>query len=142
MDATNIIVKQSIVDAEKKVQDLYETKDMCFTTEAKQAQANMMSDIVSLLPTNIERAVTVEKDGDDYIHKPIAADAKSKLYYIKGKALEAGPEYSKESEECLSKAVKLNPKLTDAWNCLGHCLMKKKDLESARRCFLSAFSLV
>ncbi|GMI79872.1 hypothetical protein HRI_001656500 [Hibiscus trionum] len=40
----------------------------------------------------------------------------------------------------LSKAVKLNPSLGDAWLCLGNCIWKKGDLTSAKNCFNLALS--
>ncbi|KAH9746521.1 hypothetical protein KPL70_004439 [Citrus sinensis] len=39
--------------------------------------------------------------------------------YLKGKILDVVPEYRKDAEDHLSKAVKLNPSLADAWLCLG-----------------------
>ncbi|XP_024315538.1 tetratricopeptide repeat protein 5 isoform X2 [Brachypodium distachyon] len=60
--------------------------------------------------------------------------------FLMGKILDVFPDYHKEAEEHLSKAVKLNPSLIDAWLCLGNCIWKKGDLESAKNCFLSALS--
>ncbi|CAK7326685.1 unnamed protein product [Dovyalis caffra] len=60
--------------------------------------------------------------------------------YLRGKVLDAVPEYSKEAEDHLSKAVKLNPSLADAWLCLGNCIWKKGDLPSAKNCFNLALS--
>ncbi|KAI7758136.1 hypothetical protein M8C21_010583 [Ambrosia artemisiifolia] len=40
--------------------------------------------------------------------------------YLRGKILDVFPEYSKKAEDHLSKAVKLNPSLADAWLCLGN----------------------
>ncbi|XP_038725326.1 tetratricopeptide repeat protein 5-like [Tripterygium wilfordii] len=60
--------------------------------------------------------------------------------YLKGKILDVVPDYNKEAEDHLSKAVKLNPYLADAWLCLGNCIWKKGDLASARNCFNLALS--
>lgn len=72
----------------------------------------------------------------------VAADAsvkhKARAAYVQGKALDAGPEYSKEAEVLLAKAVKLDPSNIDAWNCLGNCFWKKKDYVGARDCFVGA----
>ncbi|KAI5401296.1 uncharacterized protein LOC127097959 isoform X1 [Lathyrus oleraceus] len=54
--------------------------------------------------------------------------------YLKGKVLDVYPEYKKEAEDHLSKAVKLNPSFSDAWLCLGNCIWKKGDLSSAKNC--------
>ncbi|KAL9453345.1 hypothetical protein AB3S75_009030 [Citrus x aurantiifolia] len=60
--------------------------------------------------------------------------------YLKGKILDVVPEYRKDAEDHLSKAVKLNPSLADAWLCLGSCIWKKGDLPAAKNCFNRALS--
>lgn len=69
-----------------------------------------------------------------------AATSKGYVAYVHGKALEAHDSYSKEAEDLLSKAVKLDPANVDAWNCLGQCFWKKKDLAAARDCFNGALA--
>lgn len=54
--------------------------------------------------------------------------------HLRGKVLDVFPEYKKEAEDHLSKAVKLNPSLADAWLCLGNCIWKKGDLSAAKNC--------
>ncbi|KAG9160292.1 hypothetical protein Leryth_018939 [Lithospermum erythrorhizon] len=54
--------------------------------------------------------------------------------YLRGKILDASPEYNKEAEEHLTKAVKLNPSLADAWLSLGNCIWKKGELVTAMNC--------
>ncbi|KAK4841342.1 hypothetical protein QYF36_002985 [Acer negundo] len=60
--------------------------------------------------------------------------------YLKGKILDVVPDYRKEAEDHLCKAVKLNPSLADAWLCLGICIWKKGDLPAAKNCFNLALS--
>ncbi|KAK9934644.1 hypothetical protein M0R45_021780 [Rubus argutus] len=60
--------------------------------------------------------------------------------YLRGKILDVLPDYKREAEDHLSKAVKLNPSLADAWLCLGNCIWKKGDLSSAKNCFTLALS--
>lgn len=48
------------------------------------------------------------------------------------------PQYSKEAEEVLSRAVKLDPKHVDAWNELGESYWKKDEIEEAKNCFSGA----
>ncbi|EES03034.1 hypothetical protein BDA96_03G186900 [Sorghum bicolor] len=55
--------------------------------------------------------------------------------FLRGKILDVFPDYHKEAEDHLSKAVKLNPSLVDAWLCLGNCIWKKGDLSAAKNCF-------
>ncbi|KAK7390919.1 hypothetical protein VNO78_19114 [Psophocarpus tetragonolobus] len=54
--------------------------------------------------------------------------------YLRGKILDVFPDYRKEAEDHLSKSVKLNPSLADAWLCLGNCIWKKGDLTAAKNC--------
>uniref|UniRef100_A0A7I4FF64 Tetratricopeptide repeat protein 5 OB fold domain-containing protein n=1 Tax=Physcomitrium patens TaxID=3218 RepID=A0A7I4FF64_PHYPA len=60
--------------------------------------------------------------------------------YLRGKVLDVGPDYCKEAEEHLSKSVKLDPSMVDAWCCLGNCFWKKGDLTQAKNCFNIALS--
>ena len=53
---------------------------------------------------------------------------KADLLYLRGKALDYLPEYSKNAEEFLSKAIKLLPSKQEAWDALGHVYWKKHDL--------------
>ncbi|PON68444.1 N-terminal acetyltransferase A, auxiliary subunit [Parasponia andersonii] len=62
--------------------------------------------------------------------------------YLRGKILDVFSDYRKEAEDHLSKAVKLNPSLADAWLCLGNCIWKKGDLSAAKNCFTLALSKV
>ncbi|KAG6682908.1 hypothetical protein I3842_13G165500 [Carya illinoinensis] len=62
--------------------------------------------------------------------------------YLRGKILDVFPNYRKEAEDHLSKAVKFNPSLTVAWLCLGNCIWKKEDLSAAKNCFTLALSKV
>ena len=70
------------------------------------------------------------------------AKIKARFWCIKGKVLEILPNYNKDAEACLSKAVKLEPNLIEAWNLLGHSFWKKNDLNSAKNCYSTALSLV
>ncbi|KAK7269843.1 hypothetical protein RIF29_22605 [Crotalaria pallida] len=60
--------------------------------------------------------------------------------YLRGKILDVFPDYRKEAEDHLSKAVKLNPSLADAWLCLGNCIWKKGDLSAAKNCLSLALN--
>mmetsp|Transcript_5416 Transcript_5416/g.4966 ORF Transcript_5416/g.4966 Transcript_5416/m.4966 type:complete len:117 (+) Transcript_5416:91-441(+) len=60
---------------------------------------------------------------------------KADLLFLRGKSLDFLPEYTKNAEEFLSKAIKLLPTKQEAWDALGHVYWKKKDLMSAKKCF-------
>ncbi|CAG2064964.1 unnamed protein product, partial [Timema podura] len=59
-------------------------------------------------------------------------------YYLKGKALNVGPQHSPQAEAALSKAVKLDPTLVEAWNELGDCYWKRDEIKEAKNCFMGA----
>jgi tetratricopeptide (TPR) repeat protein len=77
----------------------------------------------------------------EHTDSKFTAKQKAKIYFLRGKALEVLPQYSKEAEECLSRAVKFAPEMMDAWNSLGHCFWKKNDLVSAHNCYTTALQL-
>lgn len=58
--------------------------------------------------------------------------------FARGKALNVKPDFDEEALELLSRAVKLNPLMADAWVELGNCFWKKGDLNPALNCFESA----
>lgn len=63
---------------------------------------------------------------------------KADLLYLKGRALDFLPEYTKQSEDLLSKSLKLLPSKKEAWDALGHVYWKKCDLPAAKNCFESS----
>ena len=63
---------------------------------------------------------------------------KAELLYLRGRALDFLPEYSRQAEENLSKSLKLIPTKRDAWDALGHVYWKKSDLAAAKNCFESS----
>ena len=67
-----------------------------------------------------------------------SAEERARASFVRGRALDAGEDYSKEAEEFLSRAAKLAPDFVAAWNALGHAFWKKRDLAGARDCFEAA----
>lgn len=66
----------------------------------------------------------------------------ARYYYFRGRALNVKPDYNKDAEDLLSKAIKLDPKLVDAWNELGECYWKNNKLKEATNCFTGALKHV
>ncbi len=52
------------------------------------------------------------------------------------------PDYSQEAHDALSKAVKLDPRLVEAWIQLGESYWKNQDVEGAKNCFVGALNHV
>lgn len=67
---------------------------------------------------------------------------KAEFLLQKGRCLNVAPDYSVEAEECLSRAVKLDPDLVEGWNTLGEQYWKKGDLIGAKNCFTGALQRV
>lgn len=72
------------------------------------------------------------------------ADKSSKAFYLylRARALNVMPDVDPVAEESLSKALKLNPALIEAWNELGECLWKKGKVRDAKNCFENALTHV
>lgn len=62
--------------------------------------------------------------------------------YICGRILNICLEYDPNCERYLSRAVKLDPSLSDAWYELGECVWKKEDFTTAVDCFRVSTVLV
>ena len=66
----------------------------------------------------------------------------ARCLFLRGKALNVMPDYDPLAQDSLSRAVKLDPKLVEAWNCLGECYWKCGQVEAARNCFVGALNHV
>lgn len=90
-------------------------------------------DRVKVIKAKIDETVTIldSKQIDMISNKK----EKAELLFLRGKCLSYLPEYTKQAEECLSKAIKLMPTLAKAWDALGHVYWKKNSLLESRKCF-------
>ncbi len=57
-----------------------------------------------------------------------------------GRILNICIEYDAKCEEFLTRSIKLDPGLVDAWIELGRCLWKKGDAQAAKTCFEQALT--
>ncbi|XP_052744596.1 tetratricopeptide repeat protein 5 isoform X2 [Bicyclus anynana] len=57
---------------------------------------------------------------------------------MKGRCYNISNKYDARAMQCLSKAVKLNPHLVDAWNELGECYLKNMNMKEAKASFEGA----
>ncbi|CAA0817193.1 Unknown protein [Striga hermonthica] len=117
-------------EASKVVNALYTTRDTFFPANPADKTSKL------LVESNIALKLL-----DDVPPEKRKTPAKRAIYeYLRGKVLDVLPEYKKEAEDHLSKAVKLNPSLADAWLSLGNCIWKKGDLASAKNCLTLGLS--
>jgi len=70
------------------------------------------------------------------------AENKGRYYYLLGKTWSVTHPVNDECINVLSKAVKLNPTLLEAWNALGECLVHLKRFSEAKFCFLASLKHV
>ncbi|KAL0915308.1 hypothetical protein M5K25_015716 [Dendrobium thyrsiflorum] len=119
----------SIVEA--AIDELYAIRDTFFPKDQmeKTARLQKYADAALVL---VETAIPQE------LRK--STSQRAQYEFLRGKILDVFPYYQKEAEDHLSKAVKLNPSLADAWLCLGNCIWKKGDLPSSKNCFSLALS--
>ncbi|KAL1528059.1 hypothetical protein AB1Y20_009425 [Prymnesium parvum] len=113
------------VDAAYELHDtLYASSEAERDERMRQAQARALAAVDAC-----EAAAEAEGGG-----------AKARLSYLRGKALAstAAGRDSEEAERLLADAVKLQPSLNDAWNCLGECYWSRGEHEMARYTFLTA----
>ncbi|KXJ17877.1 tetratricopeptide repeat protein 5 [Exaiptasia diaphana] len=120
----------NIEEAERKVQELYNFRDTYFETHG----IEQACDKNSLVEEKMKEILSIL----DYIHA--SAEDTARCLYLRGKALNIKPEFDQAAQDALSKAVKLVPKMVEAWNALGECYWKKGDMAAAKNCFSGALS--
>ncbi|XP_037781876.1 tetratricopeptide repeat protein 5-like [Penaeus monodon] len=114
------------------VTELYKFRDEYYTTHGTDAAVKKNQDVHRQIKKTLQ---LIDSHKDE-----IGPKSKGELYFLRGRILNATPEYSAEAEEELGKATRFN--LPDAWNELGECQYKKGDLSGAQTCFEKALKLV
>jgi tetratricopeptide (TPR) repeat protein len=91
-----------------------------------------------LIPSLLKHQVSSKSLGANSLtlkFSELSKKDKAHLHYLRGKVLDFLPEYTKQAEENLSKAIKLVPTKREAWDALGHVYWKKNSLQESRKCF-------
>ncbi|XP_047469158.1 tetratricopeptide repeat protein 5-like [Penaeus chinensis] len=114
------------------VTELYKFRDEYYTTHGTDAAVKKNQDVHRQIKKTL---LLIDSHKEE-----IGPESKGELYFLRGRVLNATPEYSAEAEEELGKATRFN--LPDAWNELGECQYKKGDLSGAQTCFEKALKLV
>lgn len=65
-------------------------------------------------------------------------ESKAHNLMLRGRSLNSGERFNQEAFDLLSKAIKLNPYLIDAWIDLTKCYQRKSDIEGAIACLENA----
>lgn len=138
------------------VDDLYTFRDCYFETHSLEDAEKKDSDVTQKMEKTLK--CLQEKEGecahvsaqavflqtkDKCVQFP-TDQFKNKAEFLlqKGRCLNVAPDYSAEAENCLSRAVKLEPGLVDGWNTLGEQYWKKQDLVGAKNCLTGALQQV
>lgn len=110
------------------VDDLYNFRDCYFETHSVEDAGRKQSDVAQEMEKTLKK---LEEKEDAFKHK-------AEFLLQKGRCLNIAPDFNAVAEECLSRAVKLEPGLVDGWNTLGEQYWKKEDLIAAKNCFTGA----
>ncbi|GJQ77322.1 hypothetical protein Trydic_g20740 [Trypoxylus dichotomus] len=129
-DFHNVIDDDVLKTLNHRVCDLYHFRDHYFENHDLRDSINRNRDI----ELELQQTLAIFAKYKDCVEN----STRAKYYYLKGRALNVVPRYSKEAEDILSKAIKLDPKLIEAWNELGECYWKNDNLKEATNCFNKA----
>ncbi|XP_056156009.1 tetratricopeptide repeat protein 5 [Lampris incognitus] len=110
------------------VDDLYNFRDRYFETHSVEDAGRKQSSVSQEMEVTLQK---LEAKEDCFKHK-------AEYLLQKGRCLNIAPGFSVTAEECLSRAVKLEPGLVEGWNTLGEQYWKKGDLIAAKNCFTGA----
>ncbi|XP_025775816.1 tetratricopeptide repeat protein 5 [Herpailurus yagouaroundi] len=123
-------VKQILQKLQELVDQLYSFRECYFETHGVEDAGRKQQDVREEMEKTLQQMEEVVG----------SAQGKAQVLMLTGKALNVTPDYSPKAEELLSKAVKLEPKLVEAWNQLGEVYWKKGDIASAHTCFSGALT--
>lgn len=127
-DETSRTTENVVEDATAILDCLLLFRDRYFESHSLRLAARKKEDVSK----EIENALSkLER-----LSESLTAAGKQALYLtLRGRINNANQSYSEEAFMDLSKAIKLDPRLGDAWNALGECYWYKGDMEEAKNCF-------
>ncbi|XP_027424523.1 tetratricopeptide repeat protein 5 [Zalophus californianus] len=123
-------VNQVLQKLQALVDQLYSFRECYFETHGVEDAGRKQQDVREEMEKTLRRMEEVVG----------SVQGKAQVLMLTGKALNVTPDYSPKAEELLSKAVKLEPKLVEAWNQLGEVYWKKGDIAAAHTCFSGALT--
>lgn len=145
------------------VDKLYNFRDCYFETHSVEQAGKKQSDVAQEMEKTLKKLEEKERECCIYTtaHRYLTCSVsftstvslflwfgtesykhKAEFLLQKGRCLNVAPDFSAVAEECLSRAVKLEPSLVEGWNTLGEQYWKKGDLICARNCFTGALQQV
>lgn len=121
-DKDEVEIMKALVD------ELYSFRDCYFETHDVEQASRKQYDVMQKMDQTLKKLEEKEE----------CFKRKAEFLLQKGRCLNVAPDFSAEAEECLSRSVKLDPGLVEAWNILGEQYWKKGDLGGAKNCFTGA----
>ncbi|XP_077906032.1 tetratricopeptide repeat protein 5 isoform X2 [Ictidomys tridecemlineatus] len=122
--------KHILQKLQELVDQLYSFRDSYFETHSVEDAGRKQQDVREEMEKTLQQMEEVLG----------SVQGKAQALMLTGKALNVTPDYSPKAEELLSKAVKLEPELVEAWNQLGEVYWKKGDVAAAHTCFSGALT--
>ncbi|XP_016055033.1 PREDICTED: tetratricopeptide repeat protein 5 [Miniopterus natalensis] len=122
--------KEILQKLQELVDQLYSFRECYFETHSVEDAGRKQQDVREEMEKTLQQMKEVVG----------SVQGKAQVLMLTGKALNVTPDYSPKAEELLSKAVKLEPKLVEAWNQLGEVYWKKGDVAAAHTCFSGALT--
>ncbi|XP_063895523.1 tetratricopeptide repeat protein 5 isoform X2 [Helicoverpa armigera] len=115
----------------KELQDLYSFRDLYFENHPIEMATEKNKRVEEKKDVLIEKFESIDETQIPFSHR-------AQFLYMKGRCYNISPTYDARATQCLSKAVKLNPHLIDAWNELGECYWKNMNVKEAKASFEGA----
>ncbi|KAM3966010.1 tetratricopeptide repeat protein 5 [Aphomia sociella] len=117
---------------EKELKELYAFRDLFFENHPIEMASKKNECVEEKKNILIEKFETIDVDTQ------IPFALRAEFLYMKGRCYNISPTYDPRATQCLSKSVKLNPHLVDAWNELGECYWKNMNVKEAKASFEGA----
>ncbi|ESO82669.1 hypothetical protein LOTGIDRAFT_229738 [Lottia gigantea] len=127
-EITSKTAAEWLLTAEETVSHLYSFRDNYIESHGVGKASDKIKDVQSKL----EETMKYLDDISDKIKN------KAVFSMLRGKTLNVSADFNQEAHDCLSKAVKLDPKQVEGWNQLGESFWKKGDMTGAKNCFSGA----
>eukprot|EP00419_Tripos_fusus_P043418 CAMPEP_0172824650 /NCGR_PEP_ID=MMETSP1075-20121228/18142_1 /TAXON_ID=2916 /ORGANISM="Ceratium fusus, Strain PA161109" /LENGTH=729 /DNA_ID=CAMNT_0013665961 /DNA_START=52 /DNA_END=2238 /DNA_ORIENTATION=- len=120
----------SLEAAERHVKEMEDLEDYYAGAD----KDNKLAEVASAVEASLDRATEI-LDGAQLL------ELKSRVLYLRGRATSFLAGQERAAETLLSKAIKLDPQLREAWNGLGEVYWNLKDVAQAKQCFEQALDL-
>ncbi|XP_026751628.1 tetratricopeptide repeat protein 5-like isoform X1 [Galleria mellonella] len=119
-------------ELENDLKELYTFRDLFFENHPIEMASKKNQCVEEKKNVLIEKFEVIDVDTQ------VPTALRAHFLYLKGRLYNISPTYDSRATQCLSKAVKLNPHLVDAWNELGESYWKNMNVKEAKASFEGA----